>query len=862
VRGHGRAGQESDRLVRIAQAAADRTPPGHPDRAGRLSDLCGALLARFDRSGDLADASSAIRAGRAAVADARPDDRDRARYLSNLGGALRARFERAGELADLNEAIRAVRDAITAGDGHPERVTFVHNLGLLLHARFLRTKRLADLTEAIGAARAVAAVTRAGDPRYAEYQCVLGVDLWQRFQESGNPADLNEAIEAGRAAVRAAAVGHPRRALFLHDLCNMLLSRLFSAGGPTMSRADLREVITTAQAAVDATPAGHPNLVGYLFNLGTGLWARSGVTGNPRDAAGAFAAWRQATRVQAGPAARRLSVARAWGQFAADRGMMPEAEAGLTAAVELLPLQAWHGLRQHTRQNFLAGRAGLASDAAACAISARHPEHAVELLEQGRAVLWSQALLLRGDLDDLRSEHSDLADRLDAARAILDHPGQDSGDLPPGAPSSPMPGHASRRDEDEARQRAADSWDKLITEVRALPEFTSFLRPPALAELITGMSAGTVVILNVSQYRCDALAVSRAGVRVIPLPALTLSEASDEAGRYRTALAELGRLAAGPPGSNTAAAHQAQQRAALAATEGALAWLWDAVTGPVLDALGHTAAPGTDLSSWPRVWWCPTGPLTALPLHAAGHHTSGQPGSAVLDRVVSSYTSTLQALHRARQGGRPAARQPGPRMLLVTMPATPYLPGGAPLPGVTDEARRIAQRFPLTLTHLTGKSATTDAVLSGLQAGAYAHFACHGTIDLRQPAESGLCLTDGRLTIEAISRRGLPPEAAQLAFLSACHTAAASPALPDESITVAAALQLAGFRHIVATLWAIADTIAPQVADDVYGALTGHPQPALGDELPIAHALHSAITRLRTAGYHPVQWAPYTHTGP
>ena len=54
------------------------------------------------------------------------------------------------------------------------------------------------------------------------------------------------------------------------------------------------------------------------------------------------------------------------------------------------------------------------------------------------------------------------------------------------------------------------------------------------------------------------------------------------------------------------------------------------------------------------MWWCPTGPLTILPIHAAGHHADSVSGTtptkqSVLDRVVSSYAPTLSALIRARQ---------------------------------------------------------------------------------------------------------------------------------------------------------------------------------------------------------------------
>jgi hypothetical protein len=41
--------------------------------------------------------------------------------------------------------------------------------------------------------------------------------------------------------------------------------------------------------------------------------------------------------------------------------------------------------------------------------------------------------------------------------------------------------------------------------------------------------------------------------------------------------------------------------------------------------------------------WCPTGPFTFLPIHAAGLYSTGEP-ECVSDYVVSSYTPTISAL--------------------------------------------------------------------------------------------------------------------------------------------------------------------------------------------------------------------------
>ena len=71
---------------------------------------------------------------------------------------------------------------------------------------------------------------------------------------------------------------------------------------------------------------------------------------------------------------------------------------GYTAAIGLLPLAAWHGPDQSTREHHLKNWTGLASNAATAAIAGGHRTLAVELLEAGRSVLWTQAMHRRQDL--------------------------------------------------------------------------------------------------------------------------------------------------------------------------------------------------------------------------------------------------------------------------------------------------------------------------------------------------------------------------------------------------------------------------------------------------------------------------------
>ena len=101
-------------------------------------------------------------------------------------------------------------------------------------------------------------------------------------------------------------------------------------------------------------------------------------------------------------------------------------------------------------------------------------------------------------------------------------------------------------------------------------------------------------------------------------------------------------------------------------------------------------------------------------------------------------------------------------------------------------------------------------------------------------------LYDGMLTVIDLTA---DDHQGEFVFLSACKTAIGGVHLLDEAITLAAALQYAGWRHVIATLWSVLDVAAAEVAGYVYSRLADrgelHPQRA-------AEALHHAIRRQRS----------------
>ena len=187
----------------------------------------------------------------------------------------------------------------------------------------------------------------------------------------------------------------------------------------------------------------------------------------------------------------------------------------------------------------------------------------------------------------------------------------------------------------------------------------------------------------------------------------------------------------------------------------------------------------------------------------------------------------------------------------------PHTPGAPDLPGALAEAAGLQRRFPGRVTVLTGPQATHDAVLAALPAGRWAHFACHGASDPSNPSASCLLLTDHQqrpLTVVDVARLRL--EDAGLAFLSACSTAQPGGRLADEAIHLASAFQLAGYRHVIATLWPIGDKHAVDLAADIYTTLAD----GAGD---VAGAVHAAVRRMRQRrGWDtPSAWASHIHIG-
>ncbi|THH12052.1 hypothetical protein EW146_g7830 [Bondarzewia mesenterica] len=902
-------GQPCDLEVAISflQQALDLRPAPHPYRSSSLNNLANALLARFEQTGQLGDLEEAISFLRQAL-DLHPAPHPhRSTSLNNLAGALWTRFEQTGQLGHLEEAISFLWQALELYPAlHPHRSGSLNNLANALFARFGQTGQLGDLEEAVAFDRMALELCPASHPHRSMSLNNLASALWTRFEQTGQLGDLEEAISFLQQALDLCPAPHPYRSSSLNNLANALLARFEQTG----QLGDLEEAISFLRQALDLHPAPHPHRSTSLNNLAIALKTRFEQMGQLGDLEEAISFHRQALdllpldhphqcmfnshfglellalyhhthqqrHLDDAVIAFRASVACTSAstlvRFVAARrwalrtdGNHDSALEAYRAAIQLLPRIAMLGLNLQSRQEALISRSdGLARDAAACAIRSGDFKKAIELLEEGRAIFWSQALQLRTPLDDLRARKPALAQKLENISRALEQGSQRDTFR---SPSDSAQKVLSMEQEASHYRKLNDEWLAVLQEIRMLDGFHNFLLPKSFDILHGAASRGPVVIVNASRSRCDALVLTSSTVKHVPLDltivdALILVHCKRHAASSSPLPQGLQKFLEKVVGKTRDLMTEEQrhlrpkridvkrQRHPDETFQDILRTLWKCVVEPILHSLDLKKS-----ESPPRLWWCPTGPFTFLPLHAAGIYSGRGDGEDMVSQyVVSSCTHTLNALF-------PPLPQPAKPFKILAAIHSP--PDGSSLPCVGDELKMIEKHVPSDLLVKLGipeaPSLVRD-VLSHIPSASIVHFACHGTQNAQNPLESSLRMEDGPLKVSHIMKQSMPN--ALLAFLSACQTAMGDDKVPDEAMHLAATLLFAGFRGTVATMWNIYDTDGPYIVDSFYEYLfqdESGTRVSSPDTARAARALHVAVSNLRKRHVPFARWVPFVHFG-
>ncbi|KAI0273397.1 CHAT domain-containing protein [Gloeopeniophorella convolvens] len=437
-------------------------------------------------------------------------------------------------------------------------------------------------------------------------------------------------------------------------------------------------------------------------------------------------------------------------------------------------------------------------------------ESAVQILEQGRSLLWSRMRGLRASVEELRAVDPELANRyirVSHERELVNTT-SDSLHQVVGDPSSAADGSFGEGEEIEdpfgrtyqehlkvSRERQA-----VISQIRAIPGFETFLVPSPFLHLRSAASNGPIIFIHHCKWRCDIL---------ILLPDATLHRISTAYDTFARANSLSDLLL------DTRSKYGLDSKKYDQALRIVLEVLYEIVGQPVIQELRRLGTPEQS-----RVWGYPTSVFCSLPLHAMGpippSSADNRSERYFCDVYVCSYTPTLGALIESQKPSTRALNQHVPNVLLVGEDDE----DGEHLQGVGGELEAIGS-VGIRTTSLVSHEATRANVIKGLQRHGLAHFACHGELQEKRPLDGCFKLHGGeRLTMLDIARTR-PPNA-EVAFLSACHTAEhADTNDQDEVLHLAAAMQHSGFRSVVGTMWAMADVDGPFLAKHFYRGLRG-----------------------------------------
>jgi tetratricopeptide (TPR) repeat protein len=506
-----RGGRETlTKVIALHREALTLRMAGSPFWTHTLNNLSIALFEDFKYYGGFATLAESTALARQTLLLCPPGHPTRSSVLCNLAWMLRTTFEHRGSEDALSEAISLYRETLFLRPaGHADHDISLDGLAHALQIRSDHGGSMIDLHEAILLHREALQLRVLGHPFRDETQYHLAVALEASYQHHRSAEVLAEAVSLHRQALAVQVNSHPDRPLSLMGLASSL--SLFAAESNTLDT--WKETVFLYEEALALCPKGHPRRAGVSSRLGRCLL-------NPIAPImdfdrGVVQLWEGLSDAFA-PVKDRLQDAvedlRAV-ENAFNAACMHDASTELQTqrhhdvlrlyqqAIELLPRIANFGMDHQTRYRALMGSDEISRNAAARALLLGRVPQAVEMLEEGRGLFWSQALRLRtSGMDDVPEE-----DRTELQRLLSA--------LNDGAHSVTWASAAKSPEQREQKleiQRQLNlQAEALITKIRGYHGLQRFLMPAAFDTLLHTLPNGFVIIVNSSSLGCHALLLSR-----------------------------------------------------------------------------------------------------------------------------------------------------------------------------------------------------------------------------------------------------------------------------------------------------------------------------------------------------------------
>lgn len=485
----------------------------HPAMYSVVLALATSLGLRYDALGALDDLDESIVMQRR-VLGAYSIDKSARHYPAcavNLALSLQKRWNCTNLPQDSDEALALFREAVDVARGTYVYSQAVLNLTqcLVLHCEKSGDHR--NLDEAISLCNNWLVYTHTGEQikLRGHYLYTFGRAVLLRYQRSRNPTDVDRAISSYETVLACLPIGDTGRSRVIIAMADALLLRF-----------------TIFHNANDILTTEH-HLLKTLANLAAENPDRSACLSKLVE----VILVEKTSRFSISEALRRIiEMLNEPSQFAQDRVYNSSKAFKLlqpfsyiirgndhfrrqlldayTRATELLPQVARFGLDHTTRLQVLGNCDSLASDAAGCALLAGQLKLALQLLEQGRAIFWTQHLRLRSAFNGLPT---DLTKELcETAAALGREPPLDS--FHPMSLDDPEQAKTIRELEATRRRQLGDRFQELIQRVRLLPGLDRYMLSDSFQMLTESARHGPVVVLIGNNLCCQAVILKGPGI--------------------------------------------------------------------------------------------------------------------------------------------------------------------------------------------------------------------------------------------------------------------------------------------------------------------------------------------------------------
>jgi len=437
-------------------------------------------------------------------------------FLCKLGMAYQRRFERLRERSDLDLAIEALERSIelTADDKPDDLAARRNMLGICLQILSEATGDIETTRRAITHHEAAVELSEESEPALPIRLGELANAFLSVAQRTESIEDIQSAIAHGERALDLTPRFHSNLPTFLYNVAGFYITHARLAEDPT----SLDKAIDLLRRSLASTTPMHAKYSMRMLALGDALRERyTRDTTRQEDLLEAIASYKASATAIAGTPSHRLSATEGWisaGETLKDIDVILDA---FDATVRLISVVG--GLEQtvqHRHANLL-GVSKIPLAAAAAALEAERVDKALEWLEEGRCLVWRQLSNLRAPVDRLRAHDEALADKVGAISQGLEAGGVRLKENMTNSEALEM-------------ARLAREWDEVLATVRSLEGFEDFLQPPSVERLLKDLpETGQVVVINVHEKRCDAIALVRGRAPIlIPLPLMSLEKAETQ----------------------------------------------------------------------------------------------------------------------------------------------------------------------------------------------------------------------------------------------------------------------------------------------------------------------------------------------